>query len=147
MQGDLSRSELIRQHCAAIQAGMTSVIFGLASLAEGIDLPGELCTHVIVPKLPFPVPDHPLEEARREWIERRGGSAFHEAMLPEAAIKLAQMVGRLVRTEDDIGQITILDPRIGTKAYGRQLLRGLPPMALEIFGRPVRLALPRGRGD
>ena len=137
MQGSLPRPELIRRHKELIELGQSSVLFGLASLGEGMDLPGSYLTHVIIAKLPFPVPDHPLEQARREWIESRGGSAFHEATLPEAATKLAQMVGRLMRTEDDTGKITILDPRIATKPYGKLLLRGLPPMQLEIFGKEI----------
>lgn len=137
MQGALPKPELIRRHKEMIHTGKTSVLFGLASLGEGVDLPGDYLSHVIIAKLPFPVPDHPLEEARREWIESRGGSAFHEVTLPDAAIKLAQMVGRLMRTEEDTGKITILDPRIATKPYGKMLLRGLPPMSLEIFGREI----------
>ncbi|OZA22878.1 MAG: hypothetical protein B7X93_12565 [Hydrogenophilales bacterium 17-61-9] len=147
MQGALPKSELLRRHKEMILDGKTSVLFGLASLAEGVDLPGHYLTHVIIAKLPFPVPDHPLEEARREWIESKGGSAFHEATLPDAAIKLAQMVGRLMRTEDDTGKITILDRRIATKSYGKLLLRGLPPMRVEIFGRVTKTPLsPAGAG-
>ncbi len=140
MQGRCSRRELIERHRARIDAGRRSVLFGLASLAEGVDLPGEYCTHVICAKLPFSVPDSPLEQARREWIEAQGRSAFMERCVPEVGIRLAQATGRLLRTDDDSGTVTVLDPRLGSTHWGRMLLRGLPPFRVVIGDRagPVR---------
>lgn len=134
MQGQLSKAEMLARHRAAIYRGERSILFGLASLAEGVDLPGELCTHVICAKLPFAVPDNPLEEARREFVESQGRSAFAELALPQASVRLQQMVGRLLRTVDDYGRVTVLDRRLVTRAWGATLLRGLPPFR-RIIGR------------
>ncbi|UEC01665.1 ATP-dependent DNA helicase DinG [Burkholderia vietnamiensis] len=130
VQGSLSKRQLLEQHRARIDQGLRSVLFGLASLSEGVDLPGRYCTHVIIAKLAFGVPDDPVEQARREWIEDQGRSAFDERSLPEAGIRLAQAVGRLLRTPQDHGTVTVLDPRLGTTAWGRRLLAGLPPFRI-----------------
>jgi ATP-dependent DNA helicase DinG len=132
MQGSLPNMELIAQHKLAIDNGRQSVIFGLSSLSVGIDLPGEYCTHVIVAKLLFPTFDSPLEEAKREWIENQGRSSFTELSLPEAGVKLAQAAGRLLRTVDDYGTVTILDRRLISATWGAKLLAGLPPFALVV---------------
>jgi ATP-dependent DNA helicase DinG len=108
------------------------VIFGLASFAEGIDLPGSYCMHVVIAKLPFAVPDDPVEAALAEWIESRGGNPFMEISVPDAALRLVQASGRLLRTEEDTGRITLLDRRVITKAYGRKILDSLPPFRREI---------------
>ncbi|MDG2070305.1 MAG: ATP-dependent DNA helicase DinG [Pseudomonadales bacterium] len=126
-QGDLTRSEIVRTHKANIDAGEPSCIFGLASFAEGIDLPGEYCDHVVICKIPFAVPDDPVGATLAEWIENRGGNAFEEVMLPDAALRMVQACGRLLRTETDRGTITILDRRLVTKGYGSRLQRALPP--------------------
>lgn len=142
VQGDLAKRELLARHKACIDRGQRSVLFGLASLSEGVDLPGAYCTHLIVAKLPFAVPDDPVEQARREWIEAQGRSAFLERSVPEVAIRLAQAVGRLLRTPEDRGTVTVLDPRLGATAWGRRLLAGLPPFRI-VRGRaaaPVREA-------
>ena len=107
--------------------GRASIIFGLDSFAEGLDLPGEACVHVIIVKLPFSMPDNPIEKTQNRWIEKRGGNPFIEVTVPEAGIKLIQAVGRLIRTENDYGRVTILDNRIQTQRYGKQLLANLPP--------------------
>ncbi|HVR53582.1 MAG TPA: ATP-dependent DNA helicase DinG [Pseudorhodoferax sp.] len=130
MQGEFSRRELIARHRLRIDQGGRSGLFGLAALAEGVDLPGEYCTHVICAKLPFSVPDNPVEQARHEWIEAQGRSAFLERSVPEVGIRLAQAVGRLLRTDDDHGTVTILDPRLGGTSWGRMLLRCLPPFRI-----------------
>ncbi|WP_406625377.1 ATP-dependent DNA helicase DinG [Acidovorax sp. SDU_ACID1] len=142
VQGSLSKRQLLERHKARIDQGLRSVLFGLASLSEGVDLPGRYCTHVIIAKLAFGVPDDPVEQARREWIEDQGRSAFDERSLPEAGIRLAQAVGRLLRTPQDHGTVTVLDPRLGTTAWGRRLLAGLPPFRLVQGKRavPVREA-------
>ena len=93
---------------------------------QGVDVPGEALSNVIITRLPFSVPSHPLLEARLEDIRRRGGSPFVEYQVPEAVIKLKQGFGRLIRTKTDRGIVVILDPRVLTKAYGRTFLSSLP---------------------
>ena len=127
MQGEQSKSALLSQHREALDAGRPSIIFGLDSFAEGLDLPGEACVHVIIAKLPFAMPDNPIEKTQSRWIEQRGGRPFMEITVPEASIKLVQAVGRLIRTETDYGRVTILDNRIRTQHYGRRMLACLPP--------------------
>ncbi len=126
MQGAMPKMEMLKRHKSAIDKGERSILFGLGSLAEGVDLPGEYCTHVIIAKLPFSVPDSPLEEARSEWLTSLGRSPFVEVVLPEASIRLQQAVGRLLRTVSDSGTVTILDRRLVTKRWGKALLKGLP---------------------
>src|SRR5690606_33493382 len=127
LQGDSSRQEIINQHRAKIDLGGGSVIFGLASFSEGVDLPGDYCRHVVIAKLPFAVPDDPIEAALAEWVEARGGNAFMEITVPDAALKLVQACGRLLRSETDSGKITLLDRRIISKRYGKAILNSLPP--------------------
>lgn len=127
MQGERARRELLAEHRAAIEHGSPSVLFGLTSFSEGLDLPGDLCRHVIIVRLPFSVPDSPVEAARAEWVEARGGNPFMELAVPDASLRLVQAVGRLLRTETDQGTVTILDRRILTRPYGRLLLSALPP--------------------
>ena len=127
MQGNQARSHLIAAHIDRVRSGRRSFLFGLASFGEGLDLPGELCETVLIAKIPFAPPDSPIEEARAEWIEARGGNSFMEVTLPKAGLMLIQWAGRLIRTESDFGRVVLFDPRIKTKRYGRQLLDGLPP--------------------
>ncbi len=127
MQGEGSKQALISQHKANIDKKQGSILFGLASFAEGLDLPGAYCEHVVIAKIPFSVPDDPVEAALAEWIEKRGGNAFMEITVPDAAIKLVQASGRLLRTETDAGQITIMDDRLLTRRYGSAILKSLPP--------------------
>ena len=126
-QDDYSKQELLNLHRTRIDAGEASSIFGLASLAEGIDLPGQYCEHVIIAKIPFATPDDPVEAALSEWVEARGGNPFMEIAVPDAAIRLVQASGRLLRTEQDTGRITIMDRRLITRRYGKALLGSLPP--------------------
>jgi ATP-dependent DNA helicase DinG len=132
VQGAMPKPAMLARHRDIIDQGGRSVIFGLQSLAEGVDLPGDYCTHVISAKLPFSVPDSPIEEARREWIESQGRSAFLEVVVPEASIRLTQQAGRLLRTIHDSGRFTILDRRLITKRWGRLLLDSLPDFQLVV---------------
>lgn len=127
IQGEQSKSSLIAQHYQNLAQKKPSIIFGLDSFAEGLDLPHEACVHVIIVKLPFSMPDNPIEKTQSRWIEKRGGKPFMEITVPEASIKLIQAVGRLIRTESDYGRITILDNRLKTSSYGKQMLACLPP--------------------
>ena len=95
-------------------------------------MPGEALSSVIITRLPFVTPDHPLTEARLESIEVEGGRPFEQYSLPEAILKLRQGVGRLIRTKSDTGTIVILDSRILNKPYGRAFLRALPECPIQI---------------
>ena len=108
------------------------MLFGTESFWSGVDVPGEALSNVIITRLPFAVPDHPLIEARLELIESNGGDAFAEYSLPEAILKLRQGVGRLIRTQQDQGIVVILDNRILTKSYGQAFLRALPKCPVEV---------------
>jgi len=103
-----------------------SVLFGCDSFWQGIDVAGKALSNVIITKLPFAVPDHPVTEARIEDIQKRGGDAFLEYNLPEAVLRFKQGVGRLVRSKQDTGIIAVLDSRIINKSYGRQFLNSIP---------------------
>ena len=118
----MPRSKMVE----AFKADVNSVIFGADTFWQGVDVPGEALSNVIITRLPFSVPSHPLLEARLEDIRRRGGSPFVEYQVPEAVIKLKQGFGRLIRTKTDRGIVVILDPRVLTKPYGRTFLNSLP---------------------
>ncbi len=132
IQGQYSNREMIRLHKERIDQGSTSVLLGLASFAEGVDLPGDYCCHVVIAKLPFAVPNDPLQQALAEWVEANGGNSFFDISLPLASLRLIQAAGRLLRTETDEGTVTILDKRLVSKRYGAQLLDALPPFRREI---------------
>lgn len=108
------------------------VLFGTESFWSGVDVPGAALSNVIITRLPFAVPDHPLIEARLDHIEAEGGDAFAQYSLPEAILKLRQGVGRLIRTRQDSGIVVILDPRVLTKSYGSAFLRALPKCPVEV---------------
>lgn len=131
-QDALPKRELLERHRAAVDEGNGSIIFGLASFAEGIDLPGDYLTHVVITRLPFAVPDDPVGATLAEWIESQGGNPFMRISVPDASIKLVQACGRLIRKESDRGTITLLDKRVITRRYGQALLDALPPFKREI---------------
>jgi len=126
-QGDYSKQEILRLHRERIDEQQVSIIFGQASFAEGVDLPGQYLTEVIITKLPFSVPDDPVDATMGEWIDQQGGNAFAEWTIPMTSMRLTQAVGRLLRTEQDQGSVILLDKRIVSRRYGRQLLDSLPP--------------------
>ena len=109
-----------------------SVLFGTDSFWQGVDVPGDALRNVIITRLPFMVPDHPLVEAKIEAIEARDGNAFMEFSLPVAVLKFRQGVGRLIRTKNDKGIVVILDNRVLTKRYGDIFLNSLPSCPKEI---------------
>ncbi|MBE2204177.1 MAG: DEAD/DEAH box helicase [Chthoniobacterales bacterium] len=109
-----------------------SVLFGVSSFWTGVDVPGDALSSVIITRLPFATPDHPLTEARLEAIESEGGRAFESYSLPEAILRLRQGVGRLIRSKSDTGTVVILDSRIVNKPYGKSFLRAMPKCPVEI---------------
>ncbi len=111
---------------------VNSVLFGTESFWAGVDVPGESLSNVIITRLPFAVPDHPLTAARLEEIEAEGGNSFMGYSVPEAVIKLRQGVGRLIRTKKDEGMVVILDNRVVTKRYGKVFLEALPPAPVKV---------------
>jgi ATP-dependent DNA helicase DinG len=130
MQGPgTSRSRLVEQ----FKKSSDGVFFGTASFWTGVDVPGTALSNVIITRLPFGVPDHPLIEAKLEYIEANGGDPFVEYSLPEAILKLRQGVGRLIRTKTDEGIVVILDNRILSKSYGKAFLEALPRCPVEII--------------
>ena len=127
MQGVETKHTLLSKHKKRIDKNQGSILFGLASFAEGVDLPGRYCEHVVIAKIPFAVPDDPIEASLAEWIDAKGGNAFMQVSVPDAAIRLIQSCGRLLRTEKDKGRISILDRRLLTKRYGKLIVDSLPP--------------------
>lgn len=126
-QDDASTDAVLRRHAKRVAEGRRAVLFGLASFAEGIDLPGDLCRQVVIVKLPFAVPDDPIEATLAEALEAAGRNPFLERTVPESIRKLVQACGRLIRAESDSGRIVILDRRLLDRAYGQRILAALPP--------------------
>lgn len=122
-QGELGVKELIKEHKARIAAKRGSILCGLATLAEGLDLPGDQCTHVIICALPFTVPTSPVEQ---ELQAELGREYFAKRAMPDALVKLVQMVGRLMRRESDRGRITVFDKRLVFTKWGKKMLDALP---------------------
>jgi ATP-dependent DNA helicase DinG len=129
-QGELALSRLVERK----RDDPATVLIGADSLWEGIDLPGPNLDLVIICRLPFPVPSHPLTAARMQAIEARGGSSFKELSLPEAILRFRQGFGRLIRSMEDSGRVVVLDPRIRTKRYGALFIESLPRCRVEWAG-------------
>ena len=108
------------------------VLFGTDSFWQGVDVPGDTLSNVIIVKLPFAVPDHPLLAGRLQEIKKQGGNPFFDYQLPSAIIKFKQGFGRLIRTKTDQGIVVILDSRVAHKRYGRHFLESIPRCRLEI---------------
>jgi ATP-dependent DNA helicase DinG len=135
MQGaELSRTELARE----MRARGNLVLFGTESFWTGVDVPGDALAQVIITRLPFDPPTHPITEARCDHIRERGGSPFNELTLPDALIKFRQGVGRLIRTATDRGVVTILDSRVVAKSYGRLFVECLPQPEFTVLNRETR---------
>jgi ATP-dependent DNA helicase DinG len=124
VQGEESLGLLVKR----FRAEPTSCLLGVMSLWQGVDVPGEACQLVVIDRLPFPRPDEPLAAARAAAVDAAGGSGFAAVSVPIAAVRLAQGVGRLIRTASDRGVVAILDSRLETaRGYGGFLRRSLPP--------------------
>jgi ATP-dependent DNA helicase DinG len=146
MQGERSRTELLAEHGRRVARGKRSIIFGLQSFGEGVDLPGALCEHVVIDKLPFTPPNSPVEEALAEWLSGQGRDPFLEIAVPRAAMKLAQWAGRGVRTVSDHAVITVCDTRLVTMRYGRDILAGLPPFPVVLSNKAASTKTDSGSG-
>lgn len=135
MQGaDLSRTELARE----MRDRGNLVLFGTDSFWTGVDVPGDALAQVIITRLPFDPPTHPITEARCDHIREHGGNPFNELTLPDALIKFRQGVGRLIRTARDRGLITLLDSRILAKTYGRLFIDCLPQPQYTVLTQKTR---------
>ncbi len=132
VQDDWQRQDLLRRHEEHVRKRQGSVIFGLASFAEGVDLPGALCSLVVIARLPFAAPD-PVSRTLDEWIKSQGGNSFFDISVPDTALRLVQACGRLLRSEKDTGRIVLLDSRVLSERYGRLMLSALPPFRREEF--------------
>jgi Rad3-related DNA helicase/serine/threonine protein kinase len=122
-QGDMTRIELVR----SFRTREGAILFGLKSFWEGVDIAGEALSLVVIDKLPFDPPDDPVHEARVAQMKAAGENWFGTYVLPQAVLRLKQGLGRLLRTQDDRGVMAILDTRLHTKGYGKQIVQALPP--------------------
>lgn len=127
VQGETAKQKMIDEHLRRTAAGEGSVLFGLNSFGEGLDLPGEACTTVVITQVPFAVPTDPQTSTLSEWMESRGLNAFNLIAIPHALRTLTQFAGRLIRTSTDTGRVIILDSRLLSRRYGKRIIDALPP--------------------
>ena len=130
VQTALPRTQLLARHRERVAQGQPSIIVGMQSFGEGLDLPGRLCESVFITKLPFAPPDDPVGETRAEWLRAVGRDPFSELVVPATAMRLAQWAGRAIRTEEDQAHVYCYDRRLTRTHYGQRLLKGLPPFTL-----------------
>jgi ATP-dependent DNA helicase DinG len=121
------KGDVVADLVKRFSADTTSVLLGTISLWQGVDVPGESCSLVIIDRIPFPRPDDPLVAARQQRIDRSGGSGFRSIAVPRAALLLAQGAGRLLRTQKDRGMVAVLDSRLNSANYAGFLVQSLPP--------------------
>ena len=126
----LDRTSLLRR----FKTDGQFVLFGTDSFWQGVDVPGEALSNVIIVRLPFEVPDQPLLAGRLEQIKERGGNPFFDYQLPSAIIRVRQGFGRLIRSKTDTGIVVILDSRIINKRYGERFLAAIPRCSVKIVG-------------
>ena len=126
VQGQYQKNVILDLHSEKIASGYGSIIFGLDSFSEGIDLKGKALSHVIISKLRFSIPNSPIEKTQNAYLQSIGQNAFIEISLPDATLKLIQACGRLIRSENDFGRITIFDKRLVSEFYGKRILNSLP---------------------
>ena len=131
VQNTMPRFALLNKHREQVEAGQASIIFGMQSLGEGLDLPGALCASLFITKLPFAPPDDPVGEARAEWLRSSGRNPFTDLVVPATAIRLAQWVGRAIRTEHDQAQVYCYDRRLCVTSYGQQIQKSLPDFSFQ----------------
>jgi ATP-dependent DNA helicase DinG len=131
VQGDASRTQLLKRHAERVEAGQASILFGLQSFGEGLDLPGELCEWVFITKLPFASPSDPVGQARADWLKAQGRDPFSELVVPATGARLLQWTGRALRAETDEAVVICYDARLLRQSYGRRMLKGLPPYRLQ----------------
>lgn len=140
LQGEEALPLLVRQ----FRQDQRSCLFGVMSLWQGVDVPGDACQLVVIDRLPFPRPDEPLSAARSQAVDAAGGSGFAAVSVPIAAVRLAQGAGRLIRTSADRGVVAVLDSRLETaRGYGSYLRRTLPPFWYTTRRETVLAALER----
>jgi ATP-dependent DNA helicase DinG len=145
VQNTLPRQQLLAHHRERVAQGLPSIIFGMQSFGEGLDLPGQLCESVFIAKLPFAPPDDPVGEARAEWLRAVGRDPFTELVVPATAIRLAQWTGRAIRTETDKAIVYCYDRRLVGTGYGQRLLQGLPAFTMlrrDVQGREFSVQRP-----
>ena len=131
VQNTMPRFALLNKHREQVEAGQASIIFGMQSFGEGLDLPGALCASLFITKLPFAPPDDPVGEARAEWLRSSGRNPFTDLVVPATAIRLAQWVGRAIRTEHDQAQVYCYDRRLCVTSYGQQIQKSLPDFSFQ----------------
>jgi ATP-dependent DNA helicase DinG len=130
-QGESSRTQLLKRHADRVADGEASILFGLQSFGEGLDLPGELCEWVFITKLPFASPSDPVGQARADWLKAQGRDPFSELVVPATGARLLQWTGRALRTETDVAVVVCYDARLLRQSYGRRMLKGLPPYKVQ----------------